>query len=81
MGEIENGPFQLSFNTLLKVDFQGSRVADRDLAAQRGGLHPAHPGECLDRGLGGRPGRRAGVGEDVGFGGGFSESGGGRALQ
>jgi len=26
MGETENGPFQLSFNASLKVDFQGSRV-------------------------------------------------------
>ena len=26
MGERQNGPFQLSFNTSLKVDFQGSRV-------------------------------------------------------
>ena len=26
MGEKENKPFQLSFNGLLKVDFQGSRV-------------------------------------------------------
>ena len=26
MGEIENQPFQLSFNSSLKVDFQGSRV-------------------------------------------------------
>ncbi len=26
MGEIQNGPFQLSFNPSLKVDFQGSRV-------------------------------------------------------
>jgi hypothetical protein len=26
MGEIQNGPFQLSFNTSLKIDFQGSRV-------------------------------------------------------
>jgi len=26
MGEIQNQPFQLSFNTSLKVDFQGSRV-------------------------------------------------------
>jgi hypothetical protein len=26
MGEIHNRPFQLSFNTSLKVDFQGSRV-------------------------------------------------------
>ncbi len=25
MGEIQNGPFQLSFNASLKVDFQGSR--------------------------------------------------------
>ncbi len=27
MGEKQNGPFQLSFNALLKVGFQGSRVA------------------------------------------------------
>lgn len=26
MGEIQNGPFQLSFNASLKVDFQGARV-------------------------------------------------------
>ena len=26
MGENQNGPFQLSFNASLKVDFQGSRV-------------------------------------------------------
>jgi Transposase DDE domain group 1 len=26
MGEIQNGPFQLSFNASLKIDFQGSRV-------------------------------------------------------
>jgi hypothetical protein len=26
MGEIQNQPFQLSFNSSLKVDFQGSRV-------------------------------------------------------
>src|ERR1039458_3303790 len=26
MGEIQNRPFQLSFNASLKVDFQGSRV-------------------------------------------------------
>ena len=26
MGEAQNGPFQLSFNASLKVDFQGSRV-------------------------------------------------------
>ena len=26
MGERLNGPFQLSFNSSLKVDFQGSRV-------------------------------------------------------
>jgi len=26
MGEKQNQPFQLSFNTSLKVDFQGSRV-------------------------------------------------------
>jgi len=26
MGETQNQPFQLSFNTSLKVDFQGSRV-------------------------------------------------------
>jgi hypothetical protein len=27
MGERQNGPFQLSFNASLKVDFQGSRTA------------------------------------------------------
>ncbi|MBM3773537.1 MAG: hypothetical protein FJW37_00045 [Acidobacteria bacterium] len=26
MGEKQNGPFQLSFNAALKVDFQGSRI-------------------------------------------------------
>src|ERR1039457_192074 len=26
MGEKENGPFQLSFNASLKIDFQGSRI-------------------------------------------------------
>ena len=26
MGEVQNQPFQLSFNTSLKVRFQGSRV-------------------------------------------------------
>ena len=26
MGETENHPFQLSFNSSLRVDFQGSRV-------------------------------------------------------
>jgi len=26
MGDIENQPFQLSFNSSLKIDFQGSRV-------------------------------------------------------
>jgi hypothetical protein len=26
MGEIQNGPFQLSFNASLKIDFQGSRI-------------------------------------------------------
>ncbi len=26
MGEIQNQPFQLSFNASLKIDFQGSRV-------------------------------------------------------
>jgi hypothetical protein len=26
MGEKQNGPFQLSFNASLKIDFQGSRV-------------------------------------------------------
>jgi len=26
MGERQNGPFQLSFNASLKIDFQGSRV-------------------------------------------------------
>ena len=28
MGETQNWPFQLSFNSSLKVDFQGSRVTD-----------------------------------------------------
>jgi hypothetical protein len=27
MGEIQNQPFQLSFNAFLKIDFQGSCVA------------------------------------------------------
>ncbi len=27
MGEVQNQPFQLSFNTSLKVQFQGSRAA------------------------------------------------------
>jgi hypothetical protein len=26
MGEKQNGPFQLSFNASLKIDFQGSRI-------------------------------------------------------
>jgi hypothetical protein len=26
MGEKQNGPFQLSFNASLKIDFRGSRV-------------------------------------------------------
>jgi hypothetical protein len=26
MGKRQNGPFQLSFNASLKVDFQGSRI-------------------------------------------------------
>jgi hypothetical protein len=26
MGEKQNGPFQLSFNAFLKIDFQGSRI-------------------------------------------------------
>jgi hypothetical protein len=26
MGEKQNGPFQLSFNAALKIDFQGSRI-------------------------------------------------------
>src|ERR1035437_4298018 len=30
MGEKQNGPFQLSFNASLKVDFQGSRVTSDD---------------------------------------------------
>ena len=36
MGERQNEPFQLSFNTSLKVDFQGSRVtSDGGLIAMR----------------------------------------------
>jgi hypothetical protein len=36
MGEIQDRPFQLSFNTSLKVDFQGSRVtSDGDLIVVR----------------------------------------------
>lgn len=30
MGDKQNQPFQLSFNTSLKVDFQGSRVTSDD---------------------------------------------------
>ena len=30
MGEKQNGPFQLSFNAALKVDFQGSRATSDD---------------------------------------------------
>ena len=48
MGEKENKPFQLSFNGLLKVDFQGSRITsdgglilvrelDERLGLERGG--------------------------------------------
>ena len=43
MGEKQNGPFQLSFNAALKVDFQGSRVTSdgglivvRELDERRG---------------------------------------------
>jgi len=28
MGEKQNWPFQLSFNGLLKIDFQGSRITE-----------------------------------------------------
>jgi hypothetical protein len=36
MGEIQNQPFQLSFNASLKIDFQGSRVtSDGGLALVR----------------------------------------------
>ena len=43
MGEKQNEPFQLSFNTCLKIDFQGSRVTSD------GGLILARE---LDEGLG-----------------------------
>jgi hypothetical protein len=43
MGEKQNGPFQLSFNASLKIDFQGSRVTSdsglilvRELDERRG---------------------------------------------
>jgi hypothetical protein len=37
MGEKQNGPFQLSFNASLKIDFQGSRVtSDGGLILVRG---------------------------------------------
>ncbi len=32
MGEKQTGPFQLSFNASLKIDFQGSRVTSDGLA-------------------------------------------------
>ncbi len=41
MGEIQNQPFQLSFNALLKVDFQGSQVTSEP--KKKSGL------ESLDR--------------------------------
>ncbi len=43
MGDKQNGPFQLSFNAPLKVDFQGSR------ATSEGGLNVARE---LDERLG-----------------------------
>ncbi len=36
MGEIQNQPFQLSFNASLKVDFQGSRVTSDPSAKASG---------------------------------------------
>ncbi len=43
MGEVQNQPFQLSFNASLKIDFQGSRVTSdgglilvRELDERRG---------------------------------------------
>lgn len=35
MGEKQNGPFQLSFNASIKVDFQGSRVTSDDAGRTR----------------------------------------------
>lgn len=42
MGETENQPFQLSFNTSLSIDFHGSRVtSDNKLIVVRE-LHERH---------------------------------------
>src|SRR5216684_939165 len=42
MGEKQNGPFQLSFNASLKIDFQGSRVtSDGGLIGYKGFLYQA----------------------------------------
>jgi len=38
MGEKQNGPFQLSFNTPLKIDFQGSRATSDGGLIVVGGL-------------------------------------------
>ena len=41
MGERQDGPFQLSFNASLKIDFQGSRVTSD------GGLRRPDSVRCL----------------------------------
>jgi len=46
MGEKQEDPFQLSFNTSLKVDFQGSRVtSDGGLIVVRRRMSAVAPGE------------------------------------
>ena|SRR5712692_3328304 len=55
MGEIQNQPFQLSFNASLKVDFQGSRVTSDPSAKASYGLRvhytPWPSGRQADGGL------------------------------
>ena len=50
MGDKQNGPFQLSFNACLKVDFQGSRVtSDGGLILVRELDEKLGFGELIDR--------------------------------
>ena len=52
MGETQNRPFQLSFNSSLKVDFQGSRVtSDGGLVLVRELDERLGFGELVDRHL------------------------------
>jgi len=52
MGEKQNGPFQLSFNASLKVDFHGSRVtSDGGLILVRELDERLGFGELIDRHL------------------------------